>query len=157
MEHNQSGAGKKTLIQFLKFNLVGVLNTIVDFVVFQILNLLLGWPKYLSQIISYSCGVANSYLFNSRWTFRETRSKSVREAVLFVAVNLVSLGVSLGVMWLCGNVFGVTNEWAAGWMPAFLTKFVTGDTIAKLIATVFSVVVNYIGNRLFVFNRRAEA
>lgn len=156
MEHNQ-GEGKKTLIQFIKFNLVGVLNTLVDFIVFQLLNLLLGWPAYISQVISYSCGVANSYIFNSRWTFRETRQKSVREVVLFIAVNLVSLGVSLGVMWLMKNVFGVTNAWAAERIPAFAQSFVTGDTVAKLIATVFSVIVNYIGNRLFVFNRKTEA
>ena len=33
---------KESLGQFLKFALVGVLNTVVDFLVFQLLNLTLG-------------------------------------------------------------------------------------------------------------------
>ncbi len=41
-------------------------------------------------------------------------------------------------------------------MPASLSGFVKGDTIAKLIATCFSIVVNYVGNRLFVFNGKSK-
>lgn len=146
---------KKTLWQMVKFAIVGVLNTLVDFAVFQALNLLLGWV-YVAQVIGYTCGIINSYLWNSNWTFREQRTRSLREIVLFVLVNLVSLGVSLGVIWLCREVFGMTNEWASGWMPASLSGFIKGDTIDKLIATCFAIVVNYVGNRLFVFTKKPE-
>lgn len=152
MERNEET--KKTLRQMAKFLVVGVLNTLVDFAVFQSLNLLLGWV-YLAQVLGYTCGVINSYLWNSNWTFREQRTRSLREISLFVLVNLASMGVSLGVIWLCREVFGVTNEWAARWMPAFLTGFVKGDTIAKLIATAVAIAVNYLGNRLFVFRKKA--
>ena len=37
-------------------------------------------------------------------------------------------------------------------MPSFLTSFIKGDTVCKLIAMPFAIVVNYVGNRLFVFN-----
>ncbi|MPM16488.1 hypothetical protein SDC9_62869 [bioreactor metagenome] len=148
-------AVKQTAGQFLKFAVVGVLNTLVDFAVFQALNLLLGWV-YAAQVAGFTCGVINSYLWNSNWTFRKERTKSFREMSLFLLVNLLSLGVSLGVMWLCREVFGVTNTWAAGWMPVALSGFVKGDTIAKLIATCFSIVVNYIGNKLLVFNGKGK-
>lgn len=153
MEH-KSGA-KKTFGQLIKFGLVGVLNTLVDFLVFQTLNLLLGWV-YAAQVAGFTCGVVNSYLWNSSWTFKEERTRTLREMSLFLVVNLVSLGVSLGVIWLCREVFGVTNEWAAQWMPKAISGFVKGDTVAKLIATFFSIIVNFIGNRLFVFNGRAK-
>ncbi len=146
---------KKTFWQLVKFAIVGVLNTLVDFAVFQTLNLLLGWV-YVAQIFGYTCGIVNSYLWNSNWTFREQRTRSLREIVLFLVVNLISLGVSLGVIWLCREVFGVTNEWAAGWMPDVLSGFVKGDTIAKLIATCVAIVVNFVGNRLFVFNGKEK-
>lgn len=145
---------RKTAGQALKFAVVGVLNTLVDFAVFQTLNLLLGWV-YPAQVLGYTCGVINSYLWNSGWTFREERTRSLREITLFVLVNVASLGVSLGVIWLCREVFGVTNAWAAGWMPKALSGFIKGDTIAKLIATFFSIVVNFVGNRLFVFRKKA--
>lgn len=146
---------KKTAWQIIKFAIVGVLNTLVDFAVFQALNLLLGWV-YVAQVIGYTCGIINSYVWNSNWTFREQRTRSFREIALFILVNLLSLGVSLGVIWLCRDVFGITNEWVASWMPAALNGFLKGDTVDKLIATCFAIVVNYVGNRLFVFNQKPQ-
>lgn len=148
-------AVKQTAGQFLKFAVVGVLNTLVDFAVFQALNLLLGWV-YAAQVAGFTCGVINSYLWNSNWTFRKERTKSFREMSLFLLVNILSLGVSLGVMWLCREVFGVTNAWAESWIPEAIAGFVKGDTIAKLIATCFSIVVNYVGNKLLVFNGKGK-
>ena len=107
---------KKTLWQMAKFAIVGVLNTLVDFAVFQSLNLTLGWV-YAAQVIGYTAGIINSYLWNSNWTFREQRTRSLREMGLFLLVNLASLGVSLGMIWLLRDVVGITNEWVAGWMP----------------------------------------
>ena len=147
---------KKTLWQMAKFAIVGVLNTLVDFAVFQTLNLTLGWV-YAAQILGYTFGVINSYLWNSNWTFREQRTRSAKEMILFLLVNVASLGVSLGMIWLLREVFGVTNEWVAQWMPKALAGFIKGDTVAKLIATVFAIAVNYLGNRLFVFKKTPEA
>ncbi len=147
---------KRTLRQMAKFAAVGVLNTLVDFAVFQTLNLTLGWV-YAAQVIGYTFGVINSYLWNSSWTFREQRTRSLREITLFLLVNLVSLGVSLGMIWLCREVFGITNKWVVSWMPRVLDDFIKGDTICKLIATVFAIAVNYLGNRLLVFRSPADA
>lgn len=141
---------KENIGQFVKFALVGVMNTVVDFLVFQLLNLVFHWT-YGAQVISYCAGVLNSYIWNSRWTFRAQHRRSAREAISFVAVNLISLGVSLGVMWLCKNPLGITDAWAAAWVPSWLGGFIKGDTIAKLIATPCAVVVNFIGSKLFVF------
>ena len=69
MEHNSEA--KKTIHQVLKFAVVGVLNTLVDFAVFQTLNLTLGWV-YAAQVAGYTFGVINSYLWNSNWTFPRT-------------------------------------------------------------------------------------
>lgn len=156
MEHKERKAGAKgTIVQFIQFGFVGVLNTLVDFLVFQALNLLAGWT-YLAQVVGYSCGVVNSYLWNSNWTFRDSRTHSAREMLRFLIVNLASLGVSLGVMWLCRNALGITDGWVSGWIPAWLSGFVKGDTVAKLIATPCAIVVNFIGNRLFVFQGKRE-
>ena len=154
MAHNKEA--KKTLGQMAKFAVVGVLNTLVDFAVFQALNLTLGWV-YAAQVLGYTFGVINSYIWNSSWTFREQRTRSFREMALFLLVNLASLGVSLGMIWLCREVFGVTNEWVARWMPQALSGFIKGDTLSKLIATVLAIAVNYLGNRLLVFRKMTDA
>ena len=146
---------KKTLWQMAKFAIVGVLNTMVDFAVFQTLNLTLGWV-YAAQVLGYTAGIINSYLWNSNWTFREQRTRSLREMGLFLLVNIASLGVSLGMIWLLKDGIGITNEWVASWMPKALSGFIKGDTVCKLIATVFAIAVNYLGNRLFVFKKQAN-
>ena len=95
MERSQNtGEVRRTAVQFVKFAIVGALNTIVDFLVFQALNLLVGWT-YLAQVIGYSCGIINSYAWNSNWTFRNMRTRSVREMGTFLLVNLVSLGAKI--------------------------------------------------------------
>lgn len=154
MAHKEES--KKTLQQVAKFAIVGVLNTLVDFAVFQTLNLTLGWV-YAAQVAGYTFGVINSYLWNSNWTFREQRTRSLREMALFLLVNLASLGVSLGMIWILRDLVGITNAWVATWMPQAIAGFVKGDTVCKLIATVFAIAVNYLGNRLFVFRKKTDA
>ena len=123
----------RSVIQFIKFNCVGVLNTLVDFAVYTLLCNL-GLYYMLSQVISYSCGMVNSYVCNRLWTFREERGRTRGEFLKFALVNLASLGVSLGVLWLCRNVLGIQS-----------------DLWCKAVATPASVLVNFIGNKLFVF------
>jgi len=154
MAHNEET--KKTIRQMGKFAIVGVLNTLVDFAVFQSLNLTLGWV-YAAQVAGYTFGVINSYLWNSNWTFREHRTRSLREIGMFLLVNLASLGVSLGMIWLLREVIGISNAWVATWMPKALAGFIKGDTVCKLIATAFAIAVNYLGNRLFVFRKKEAA
>jgi putative flippase GtrA len=63
---------KEELIKFIKYSLTGVMNTAVDFGVFALLTWL-GLGMYISQVISYSAGILNSYIVNRSWTFKTTR------------------------------------------------------------------------------------
>lgn len=120
-------------IQFIKFGLVGCLNTLVDLTVFTLLNAIFH-VYYIAKIISYSCGVFNSYYLNTHWTFRTEHKESMKEFALFVVINLISLGISLGMLYVCRNVFQIKL-----------------DFLSNVIATVISLVVNFIGNKLIVF------
>ncbi|MFC6653470.1 GtrA family protein [Paenibacillus rhizoplanae] len=59
----QDKAWRAGMIQFLKFNAVGLLNTFIDFAVFTLLHSL-GMLNTPAQIISYSAGTANSFFWN---------------------------------------------------------------------------------------------
>ncbi len=126
----------KSIIQFIKFNIVGVLNTLVDFGVYTLLTSL-GLDNMIAQCISYTCGMLNSYLFNTLWTFRAEKQRTPSEFIKFVCVNLVSLGASLGMLYICKNWFMIDN-----------------NILSKLIATPVSMAVNFIGNKLFVFRKK---
>ncbi len=147
---------KKGFWHFVKFQCVGVLNFLVDFGVLTLLNVVVGWPLVVSNIISYTCGVVNSFVFNRFWTFKMklkfftaytvvTSSRTIRlwflsvDFMKFVFVNLISLGVNTLAVYILGDLYDLPNIWA------------------KLVATAFSFTVNFAGNKLLVFREQASA
>ncbi len=125
--------GKQTeLIKFFKFGFTGLLNTAVDFGVFTLLGWL-GLGVYTSQVISYSAGIANSYIINRSWTFNSKERFFSPQLIKFVIVNLLLLGLSLVIIYIFKDMLGLHR------------------LIAKLIATGFTVVVGFAVNRLWIF------
>jgi putative flippase GtrA len=123
---------KEPIAQFVKFNLVGILNTAVDFVIFWALTYT-GLYHLISQVISYSCGTVNSYLLNKFWTFKHNKKAGGLEAMKFIIVNIVALSVSLLFLYIFRDIAGMHVM------------------VSKLFATGFSVIVNFAGNKFWVF------
>jgi putative flippase GtrA len=59
------------LIQFVKFGIVGVSNTLLTFIVYTILLKGFGVYYLLASAIGFICGATNGFLLNRRWTFRD--------------------------------------------------------------------------------------
>ncbi len=135
---------KTVTIQFLKFVLIGVMNTLIDLGIYTLLTAVIGVPLIPANIVSYTCGVLNSYFWNSRWTFKQTQKRTVLTFVLFIIVNLVSLGVSTLVLSLCNQNIHIANEF---WQLI----------VCKVIATACSLIVNFIGNKLIVFRQKNDS
>ncbi|MDO8879567.1 MAG: GtrA family protein [Coriobacteriia bacterium] len=84
----------------VKFAVVGVLNTAVDFVAFNVLATLIGMPIIAANVASYSLGVINSYVWNRRWTFGDRPSDRRRsEFVRFVVANIAGAGINTALVW----------------------------------------------------------
>lgn len=119
------------LQKFIRFCLVGVVNTGVDFTVFIVLSNL-GIPLIVAQCVSYSCGVLNSFNMNRKWTFR-ARGQSPVHLIKFLTLNLCTLALTYGLL--------VFFHHYLGW-PIL---------VSKLIATGVSVIMNFTGSRLLIF------
>jgi len=119
--------------QLLKFGLVGVLNTAVDFGVFTLLTMLFSMDSIISHIISYTCGMINSYFLNKYWTFRIQGIGKKAEFIKFIFVNLLSLGMSSLVLNSLMTQAGLTMY------------------LAKIGAILCSMAVNFAGSKLVVF------
>ena len=124
---------KKWLV-FIKFGLVGSLNTIIDFIVFAILTSV-GANFLVAQILSYSCGLLNSYFVNRTWTFKQTKKASMGEFMRFLAVNVVTLSITLYLLDL------------------FYTKQGMNLFLSKLLVTAIGTIVNFIGTKMLVFTK----
>ncbi len=75
-------------LQFLKYNTVGIVNTIVGFSIIMLL-MLSGVSPLLSNGIGYGVGALLSYYLNSRYTFK-AQTKSVLLATKFFLVLLLA-------------------------------------------------------------------
>lgn len=91
------------LAQFLRFGVVGLLNTGTSYLVIRLLAGALDVP--LASAIGYAAGVAQSFLLNRIWTFGATRpagpGRWAGEALRFLIVNL-----------LCGGLFTLITSTA---------------------------------------------
>nr|MBR3382139.1 GtrA family protein [Clostridia bacterium] len=159
---NQTPKKGKSLIQLIKFALVGASNTIVDMIVNTGVSHLLGlfftggWITYAAKTVGYLCGLLNSYFWNSRWTFREERRRDAKEKISFTAVNLLVLLISFGLIYVFKNLLGLGQWWMGLGLPEWLTKIVGGDLFCSLLATCICIPVNFVLNKLFVFKGRKE-
>ncbi|SFA50139.1 Putative flippase GtrA (transmembrane translocase of bactoprenol-linked glucose) [Parageobacillus thermantarcticus] len=118
-----------------RFCLVGVGNTLVDFIVFFLLTSF-GVSVLLAQVCSYTAGVVNSYVWNRMWTFQVKRKANIGEFFRFLIVNVMSLAMTLLLLFLCRDVW----HW-----PLF---------VGKLIATLGGIAVNFAGSRFWVFTSK---
>ncbi len=96
----------RSLLQFLKFAAVGVLNTLMDWAVFYLLIFFLIPNSPLSaKAISFTVAVINSFVLNSIWTFRDEFYSGIKDKNLkfyrlsnyfirFILVSLVGFAVN---------------------------------------------------------------
>ena len=116
-----------------KFAAVGVVNTLVDILVFTVLAQALSVNVYLAQVAGYSAGVLNSYVLNRSWTFRARGRFFSPALVKFLVLSVCMLGLSTGLLYLCHGVAGVPK------------------LAAKVLATGGTMVVSFLVNRFWVF------
>lgn len=135
---------KEALMQFIRYGLVGVLNTVVTLVVIFVCKSLLGVNDYVSNAIGYVAGVINSFIWNRQFVFH-SNGKLSREMVLFLIGFGICYCVQFAIVW-------VLNQSEFGDVEYDLGFFViSGYGIATLIGMVGYTICNFIYNRCVAF------
>lgn len=90
---------KKLIEQILKFGVVGIIATVIDFGVLYILSQPLGLDPVLSAGISFCVSLVFNYVASMRYVFthREDMSRS-REFVIFLVLSLIGLAINEAIM-----------------------------------------------------------
>lgn len=131
------------IYEFIKFSVVGVLNTAIDFAILNLLsfffNIFSGPLIILFNIASFLCAVLNSYFLNKYWTFHAKNTKLSKEWLLFAVVSIVSAIASTAVVYLGTTLF---KHWGGDYV---WLNFI------KAIAVIFSTFINFLGYKFFVF------
>ena len=123
----------KKYARVIKFGIVGVINTAVDFIVFTLVSELLHFSPAAAQTAGYCSGIVCSFILNRLVTFSDAKKKDTAgQALRFVIVN--------GASWVLSTV-----------LIALFTKLGMWKYLAKVIVTGVTIVVNYFGYKILVF------
>jgi putative flippase GtrA len=116
---------RRTIIQMIRFALVGALNTGMDFVVFLALVHLANVHFAIANLISYSLAAVNSFVINRFWTFsdRERTGSAAREAGVFAMVTLLGLAVSSTTILALEPFMGATIAKCVSVLATFASTF----------------------------------
>ena len=135
--------------QVLRFGLVGGLNTLVDLL---ILNSLLWLFPTISSLmllaynaLAYSLGAVNSFFFNKYWTFGQKQGTTRRELARFTLTTLCGIGWSSIILWLASKALHTLPVNTTVWANA-----------SKIVAIAGTVLISYLGMRLWVFVSQAQ-
>jgi dolichyl-phosphate beta-glucosyltransferase len=82
----------------VKYSVVGVLVTGVDFAVFSFAFYVSRLGPVASKIIAFSVAVILSYIVNRTWTFRSTASKISKQLSKFLVVSIIGFGLSVSLI-----------------------------------------------------------
>ena len=141
MRESQKQTGKK----YAQFSLVGFINMLVDVGALNLL-MFLGSTGSPELLVFYNVGAlilanANSYLWNTLWTFKDEAQRDARQAGMFTAQGLLNVAVGSALLWAAAR--GLTaytdlSPWASG-------------NVAKAFSTVTASTLSFLFLHLFVF------
>ena len=125
--------------EFIRFGIVGFLNTLIDYGVMNILMFALkvnqGSGFIAIKTFSIALSVVFSYYANLLWTFKLKKGNK-EQLIKFVVLSVITIGV---------------NVWIAGYMVdninVSLDKYLWAN-IASLIGAVVAIVMRYFGSRV---------
>jgi len=137
------------LVQFVKFGLVGVTNTAVDWIAFFLLSNFIFTTKegeLIAKPIAFLIAMANSFLWNTIWTFkkeygqviRSSQNKTKTGAVIFFRYTAISL-VGWGINFLAFKISRFNLNY--------------GEIVALIIASAAATLWNFFANKLWTYRK----
>lgn len=132
---------------FVRFIMVGIVNTFVGLSVMYLLLHLLGQSYWIATFVGNSIGACVSYILNRNFTFK-SQSSVAKSAVRFIVVILCCYFISYDI----GRSF---VEWMLKNNDYFSANVKTD--LSVLVGTCLYTLLNYLGQKLFVFSKKDSA
>ena len=165
MENRKGSA----LIQFIKFGLVGVSNTVVNYVVYLIF-VSLGVQYLIANTIGFLISVLNAYYWGSRFVFKEDETKQKRvwwqtllktyasyllgfflnQVGLWVWIDLTNIGQYFG--FVGGIINGCTG--IIGLQPKSFSAGDLSQILAPIINIFITVPINFVINKFWAYRQK---
>ncbi|HEX6109530.1 MAG TPA: glycosyltransferase, partial [Ktedonobacteraceae bacterium] len=155
-----SSSGNKTILnaftralpdnilgQLTRFGLVGVLNTLIDVIVLDLLLWSIPTTNdgmiMLYNSLAVAAAALNSFCWNKYWTFKQHQVVTREEIMRFVCVALSSMLLNDAIMWVLAKS-----------LPIYMMSNLLGANVLKVGAIAGTMSLSFIGMRLWVFVKR---
>ena len=119
------------ILRYLIFGVLGVVVSIVAYVIPRAI----GIDIVISNIISWIVAVIFVYWTNRQFVFKSKDPNIAKEMVEFVSARILTLFVETGVIYFCAQVI------------------MMNDMIAKVIAQIIIIIMNYILSKFWIFSK----
>ncbi len=128
--------------EIIAYLIVGVLTTVVSWLAYALLRLVLDMENpvqvQIAVFVRWLAGVIFAYFTNRRFVFQSINPDIFKEALKFTGSRVATLLLDMVIMWLMVTVLGI-NDW-----------------IATLVSTVLVVLLNYVFSKLLVFRKKEQ-
>ena len=128
------------LIQFVKFGLVGLSNTLLSTVTYMICVGLFGCHRQLGNFLGFVVGTCNSFFWNNKYVFEGER-KCVKE-LLYAFVKMTVSYAATGLVL------------AAILLELWVQVLHIPEIIAPVISLLITIPLNFILNKLWAFKKK---
>ncbi|MGN0425501.1 MAG: GtrA family protein [Acetatifactor sp.] len=127
----------ENIIQFIKFGIVGVSNTVVSYIVYWI-GVKLGLFYLLASVLGFVVSVLNSFYWNNKYVFKSgTEKRSIWKTLMKTFAAYAGTGLILSnallVIWI---------EW-----------FEISELVAPIINIPVTTVINFLVNKFWAYRR----
>ncbi|NCN51591.1 GtrA family protein [archaeon] len=122
------------LSKFLKYALVGFIGILVNLLFLYLFTEIFKMYYLFSSVISFSIATFHNFFINKVWTFKENvKDKVFSKGTKFFIISGISLLVNTFFLYLFTDIFGVYY------------------IFSQILASGFTLITNFTGNRLWTF------
>jgi putative flippase GtrA len=126
---------QEMLRQFIKFCIIGAINTLLDFGIYIFLSRVLGFYFLYANITSVTLAMASSFILNKYWTFKNFDKGLKQQSIKFILVNLVYFFLNNSIVYISVHFFQAH------------------DLLAKMIAVAIGLFWNFGANKYWTFKK----
>ncbi len=124
----------KTIKQFFKFGITGVINNIIALTVYYIVVFINAKWYLFGNILGFIVSVFNAYIMNSRFVFKEKKEdNSKKQIIKTYTLYTVNLLLSLWILYISVEYFHISEK------------------IAPFISLSITVPINFLANKIWVY------
>ena len=125
---------KKLINQIAKFGVVGIIATLIDYILLFILTDVFKIYYMTSCIICFCVSLIFNYIASIKWVFNVEHKQTYKDGLLFLIFSLIGLWINQEVMYLTVEKLGIYYM------------------ISKIFATGIVMVWNFITRKIFIEN-----